>query len=86
MPHFDILTMLTAGRCRTALATAPTWGLQEFFKVVVVADTERQLRSSAYIVSQKALVEVGGELPDEAMHGPSMLQVRGMNLSPCSFQ
>jgi hypothetical protein len=54
--------------------------LQEFFKVVVVADDERQLRSSAYIVSQKALVEEGGDLPDEALYGVSMLQVGGFPL------
>jgi hypothetical protein len=77
---------LVPHRCGgTALATAPTCDLQEFFKVVVVADTERQLRSSAYIVSQQALVKVGGDLPDEAMHRPSLLQVRTMGVYPCSF-
>jgi hypothetical protein len=41
--------------------------IQEFFKVVVVADDDGQLRSSAYIVDQRALVAEGGDLPDEAM-------------------
>lgn len=40
---------------------------QEFFKVVVVADSSGQLSSSAYIVSQEALVAEGNDLDESVL-------------------